>query len=703
MADKDVEINLEVTGWREAMASIEKVMASAMDANQKMSAIGAIAGSLAGIAIFNGLTQSISALNNYLSTALDQFGALGERFEKINAQTGISAETFSVLGYAARTSGQNVESFTTGFRTLAKQVELAAAGNKNALKTFDELGVSIKTASGATISGEEAYIRSIQALGQVASETERAALASRLFGTSSRSILTIAGNYEKLKEEAQRLGVVLGGDTLRRAQELDNALDQLSEAAQGLKYAVADLVSEPLLVLIKSFGLIGDEAERSEARLKLFLKTLSLFPVIGLAAKKALDNFYDGLERPGQVKGKITDPAKDAYNTLEEVAKKLDDFWKTPGDKAAAAWNKMVPDVQAIADRFKGSKLGDAAQEMVWRLEAAAKSAKQMAELEKPEKEKDPAREMAAQVAQAEKLLKASDSLVYTWDEMGFRVVQTREEFEKNEKAVAAIAAEAKKVADYIQKDMVAAIERANAESEDMIYTWTEYGERLEIPRKQWDMMIDAEKQAQAEAKQLADQLVSGLEPSLSRITSGTYDWRDALRGVILDVGQIIYKLTVLKPIAEALAKTFESTSKAGGSGGFLGGVLKMLGIGGSSAPVNQVMNVESAAGIWDSASFGEFADGGQFKVGGVGGTDSQRVSFKASPDETVTITKPGQTASQSSEPVVQIVQNINISTGVQGTVRAEILRMLPAIQEASIAGVAAAKQRGGSRARQIS
>lgn len=39
------------------------------------------------------------------------------------------------------------------------------------------------------------------------------------------------------------------------------------------------------------------------------------------------------------------------------------------------------------------------------------------------------------------------------------------------------------------------------------------------------------------------------------------------------------------------------------------------------------------------------FANGGSFRVGGAGGIDSQMVAFRASPDERVTITKPGQNA----------------------------------------------------------
>ena len=51
----------------------------------------------------------------------------------------------------------------------------------------------------------------------------------------------------------------------------------------------------------------------------------------------------------------------------------------------------------------------------------------------------------------------------------------------------------------------------------------------------------------------------------------------------------------------------------------------------------------------------GAFQNGGSFKVGGMGGTDSQMVSFRASPNETVSVTTPGQeSAKNRSGSVVQ-------------------------------------------------
>lgn len=52
------------------------------------------------------------------------------------------------------------------------------------------------------------------------------------------------------------------------------------------------------------------------------------------------------------------------------------------------------------------------------------------------------------------------------------------------------------------------------------------------------------------------------------------------------------------------------------------------------------------------------FSDGGSFRVGGTGGTDSQMVRFRASPDERVTITKPGQGGFGSEKIEVIVVNN---------------------------------------------
>jgi TP901 family phage tail tape measure protein len=97
----------------------------------------------------------------------------------------------------------------------------------------------------------------------------------------------------------------------------------------------------------------------------------------------------------------------------------------------------------------------------------------------------------------------------------------------------------------------------------------------------------------------------SGIGSSIADAIKGTKDWRD----VALDA---------LKSVANSLLSSIGGSM--GGGGGGLGGIFTGL-LGGL---------------------FG-FANGGAFQVGGAGGVDSQLVAFKASPNETVSVTKPGQ------------------------------------------------------------
>ncbi|WP_048655297.1 phage tail protein [Sinorhizobium fredii] len=90
---------------------------------------------------------------------------------------------------------------------------------------------------------------------------------------------------------------------------------------------------------------------------------------------------------------------------------------------------------------------------------------------------------------------------------------------------------------------------------------------------------------------------------SLADAIKGTKQWRD----VALDA---------LRSVASNLLSTMNF------GGGFGGGIIKGL-LGGLIG----------------------FQNGGSFQVGGAGGIDSQLVAFRASPNETVSITKPGQRA----------------------------------------------------------
>ncbi|WP_306130996.1 phage tail length tape measure family protein [Roseovarius sp. MMSF_3350] len=149
--------------------------------------------------------------------------------------------------------------------------------------------------------------------------------------------------------------------------------------------------------------------------------------------------------------------------------------------------------------------------------------------------------------------------------------------------------------------------------------------------------------------------LERGIKGGLGLITSAM----DAMTGA-LNVGGLKSEAESLGDGLETLgqkaadsmasigARIGQAIGQAGSLKGALAGVLKVLGdvlIKQGQAAIGGAGGGSFFGSLLSGAIGGllGFADGGSFNVGGVGGIDSQVVAFRASPNEHVSITKPGQ------------------------------------------------------------
>lgn len=139
--------------------------------------------------------------------------------------------------------------------------------------------------------------------------------------------------------------------------------------------------------------------------------------------------------------------------------------------------------------------------------------------------------------------------------------------------------------------------------------------------------------------------------------------------------------------------------SSSGGIAGALFGAAGSLFSGGFGSAANSLG--QSIGSIFSSSPVGPyklpgFANGGSMVIGGNAGVDKNLLSLNNKPiarvgrGETLSV-NPNSTGQ---EPIV-VNQTINLSTGVQQTVRAEVMRMLPQIQQVTTSGVEDARMRG--------
>ena len=192
------------------------------------------------------------------------------------------------------------------------------------------------------------------------------------------------------------------------------------------------------------------------------------------------------------------------------------------------------------------------------------------------------------------------------------------------------------------------------------------------ISQDQSNALIDQARQKMQEARREASKFASvfetvesSIESSMMGLVNGTMNVKDAFKSMAAQVVSELYRVLVVQRMVNAA-----TSAMGGGTGGFLSSMLMGTRAGGGSVQAgNAYMTGESGRELFVPAQNGRILSPAQTRM--VGGGEA-----------------------------VTVVQNINISTGVQQTVRAEIKGMMPAIADNAKAAVLDAKRRGGSYGR---
>jgi hypothetical protein len=172
----------------------------------------------------------------------------------------------------------------------------------------------------------------------------------------------------------------------------------------------------------------------------------------------------------------------------------------------------------------------------------------------------------------------------------------------------------------------------------------------------------------------LTKQGLNGLTDALTAGITGAANFADAMKAMAKSVVDSLIKMLIQKYIVDAAFGFI--TSKIGGS---------------DSTPVSvssSLSNLPDARNMFPTYNGGGFTGMGS-RSGGVDGKGGFTAILH--PNETVI----DHTKGQSSGVVVQ--QTINVTTGVQQTVRAEIVQLMPQIAQAAKGAVADARLRGGN------
>lgn len=168
---------------------------------------------------------------------------------------GVTTDAIQELGYAAQLNGSSVEGMSDGIRKLSINMAAAAEGSQEAAQAFRRLGVQIT--EGGKLRAADAVLSDIaEKFKDMPDGARKVAAAVGLFGKSGASLIpTLSEGRDKLaalRQEARDLGIVLDTKTVAAGDALGDSWDKLKAAADGLRFAIAGPLLEPINEAVKA-------------------------------------------------------------------------------------------------------------------------------------------------------------------------------------------------------------------------------------------------------------------------------------------------------------------------------------------------------------------------------------------------------------------------------------------------------------------
>ena len=176
-----------------------------------------------------------------------------DELNTLSATTGIATDELQKLQYAADFVDVSVDTMTGSMTKLTQTMSKARDGSSEAQEAFKKLKIRVTDSQGALRDSNEVFYETIDKLGKIKNETERDALAMKLFGKSAKELnpLIEAGS-KKLKElgvEAENLGLIMSEEDVQKANQFNDALERMKDVADGLKNSLG-LVLLPILTAL---------------------------------------------------------------------------------------------------------------------------------------------------------------------------------------------------------------------------------------------------------------------------------------------------------------------------------------------------------------------------------------------------------------------------------------------------------------------
>lgn len=241
----ELQLYANVARLTEDMAKMESAVSGSLGRLEKgaqvaMNALGAL-----------GVGLSAAAFAGMVKGALDAADALN----KLQQRTGLATEFLSQLQYAAKLADVSNESLATSMRKLNVSIAQGLAGDKEKIAVFRQLGVTTADLGQGT---EAVMMKMADAFAKAGDGAGKQAISLALMGKAGDEMIPLLNGgsaaIRDLMTEADRLGLTIGQDFARKAEEFNDSLTRVQASSGKLAILLAGELVDATGKAMKAFA-----------------------------------------------------------------------------------------------------------------------------------------------------------------------------------------------------------------------------------------------------------------------------------------------------------------------------------------------------------------------------------------------------------------------------------------------------------------
>lgn len=567
-----------------------------------------------------------------IKDAITEATRFGDEISKSAAKTGAGTQALTELAFAAKQVGIDLPSLTQSIDKMEKSISNAETGIGTSKTAFDALGISLGQLK--NLSPDKQFEEIADQINKLPTPTDKARAAMEIFGRAGAELLPLfeqgAAGIELARQKAVAFGASFDEDQIKRLKDANDSINDMKASFTALATTLTAAVSPGLKSFFDSIndistgnklGIVGREVKDLQERIA--------------AADQLAPNSYESKALQKQL--------NDAQQVIAglNLAKKIKDdlsstFTDNNGVQPGAAPG-FLPDIKEITVNPNLKTRIDGMKKFYQDLDDATETGYEKL------------------ITDTSKLQAKLDLLVADGQ------ISLADSFNR--------------ARDKDDTQALSSFFTTNAAEIEAAFKDMEISGKVHFAAISADAKVASENMS-AEFRQNA-QIAVSVGNAITNTFQQAFDniGKGGLKGLVIDFINAFRKIldqALALDLAKALGITeaFKNQGSDSALGSLFSGLSSLFGGGGSAG------NDASTA-----ATIG-FASGGSFQVGGNGGTDSQLVQFRASPNERVTVSTPGQ---QSSGGSVIMQNTYNIGSGVS---RADVIQACNQSSRATVAHV---------------